>query len=121
MVAALTVPEGDGFSPIPGNQSGRRPHCDAWTPWGSYQLLCSPDMAAGVLSPNPVSSEARGRTGTGGLGVSFWHLALTPPHPLTLPPPHLSNNGRCEKTDQGPEGKGYRSQNMIRIMDQTEM
>ena len=36
---------------------------------------------------NTVSSEARGGTGSSSLGVFLWHLALTPPHPLTLPPP----------------------------------
>ena len=77
------------------------------------------------FSTNPASSEAYGwGTGTCSLGSFSGHLALTPPHPLTLPPPphpHISNNDRCEKTEQGSEEPGLRAQHTIRIRDQTEI
>ena len=42
-------------------------------------------------------------------GVFLWHLALTPLIPSPSHPRHLSNNGRCKKTDQGPEEPGFRA------------
>ena len=60
---------------------------------GPYRLLRSPVTATGVLPPKPCEPRGSGRD---------WHLELNTPHPLTLPPPHLSRNGQCEKTDRGP-------------------
>lgn len=54
-------------------------------------------------------------------GIFLWHLALRPPHPLTLTHPHLSKMAEREKTEQGPENQGLEGQHMIRIRDQAEM
>lgn len=52
----------------------------------------------------------------------LWHLALNHPYPLTLPISHLWNNGRCKKTDQRPRLEpGFKAQNLVRIMDQSEI
>ena len=52
---SIDRPEGDGteVQSHPGNQSGRRPQCEAWATRGPYLLPRSAEMAAGVLSPQP--------------------------------------------------------------------
>ena len=109
------------FSHVPGNQSERKPWCDAWTPWGPCRLLCSANTAAGVLPHKPCELWGSERDWHLWFGVCLWHLALTPLHVFTIPPPHLSNNGQCEKTEQGSEEPGFRAHYMIRIRDQTEI
>ena len=55
---------------------------------------------------NPASSEVWGGTGTCGLGVFLWHLALTPPHPFTLPTPHLSKIANVKRLIRAQRSQG---------------
>ena len=78
------------------------------------------------FSTNPASSEAYGwGTGTCSLGSFSGHLALTPPHPLTLPPnpppQTLATMADVKRLIRAHEDLGFRAQYMIRIMDQTEI
>ena len=100
------------------DQSGRRPSCEAWTPWDTFLLLHSAGTAPRVLPHKPCEL---GEGLAPWFGVFLWHLALTPLIPSPSHPRHLSNNGQCKKTDQGPEEPGFRAQCTIRIRDQAEM
>ena len=91
MVAAPTVPEGDGseihsslWEPnLEGDSSVRHGHPGPLPAPAFTRYSCQ--------SASPQHWELSG-LGVGDwhlwFGVFLWHLALTPPHPLTLPLPH---------------------------------
>ena len=102
------------------NQSGRRPWCEAWTPWDPNLLLHSAGTAPGVLSPQTLRALRLGE----GLAPVVWGLSLasgseypSSPHPPTsLTLATMADVKRLSKAQRSQgSGLSVRSQSGIRL------
>ena len=103
-----------------GTKSGRRPQCEAWTPW-ALTCFCIHQVQLPECFPPTLGAL---RLGGGGLTPVVWGLSLPPGTDPSSPPypptPSLTTMADVKRLIWGHDESGFGAQYMIMIMDQTD-